>query len=203
MFNDPILDFIARPENLELALEVSDYVKEIKKKYHKLFWQQAYQELNERIKNNAYDSSWIVTPVSENKLFSTYTGCSIRTHASLNHSNHSWLRASLSQANKNSQFRLYYGFQWTEKAKEKISGLDIIRTMADELAKAGFKDDSWWLGWKWLSYHIYSKTFLVRMSQNPSLLVKEVIDPFWSEFEKRRVQIETVNQALSHPTDND
>ena len=64
--NKPILDFLAKPENLSLAFEISEYLDELKESLHISFWEMFNKKLHTRFAESEIQN-WHFIEIPKNK----------------------------------------------------------------------------------------------------------------------------------------
>ncbi|MCA9995626.1 MAG: hypothetical protein KDE56_07765 [Anaerolineales bacterium] len=191
--NDPILAFLAQPENLPLALEIHQRVIQLREELHSTFWKSVKVELEQRLSNSPQSQDWEL--VDEATKAYNKDWASISLHPKL--PNRLFLAPRLEQGTPRSGFRLYAGMKWS---KEQQKGLpDMLQTLALEkaLREHGFRQTPWWIGVKDLPLWIRKDDFLIKMANEQASFIVEMADNFWSLFREHEKLLVAANEELA------
>jgi hypothetical protein len=175
-FRDEAVNFLAKPENLEIALDVADLIEDVKNGLIKQFW----EALADRIsKAQAGLLGWTlkVDPYEVLAKPSSYAGLDLVPEITSLNSPYLKLRVE-----RNAGHQIYQGVCWSQEMKppDKLFGdtpqigqiSNNLRLLSDQYSRP----DNWWIGWKYLNdkKSLREKSALLRMEE----LAIEVSDEF-------------------------
>lgn len=193
-YEDKVLDYIAQPENLPVALEVADAVQQLKEMIHKRFWPLFTQKTQLLLLNSDYSEHWKYVPFPENRLKKEYEVSNIMpvqpkgTESPI-------LRVMFGQGGRNNDYRFVTGVVWGRKIPE--PNHPALKDFKKELVSRKLTGAwDWWPGWKYLPYALVGGEFMVKFYHAPNELVDELAEEYWQLFLDLLPVIEPINQAL-------
>lgn len=192
--NDPILAFLAQPENLPLALEIHQRVIQLRKELHSTFWKSVKVELEQRLSNSPQSQDWELVDGATKKYNKDWAYISLKPKAPSG----LFLGPMLQQAQSSADFRLRVGIAWSEQQQK--GQLYMPQTLALEttLKNQGFRqDDLWWIGIKDLDWWIPKNDFLLKMANEQASFIVEIADSFWSLFREHEKLLVAANEELA------
>ena len=194
-YEDAVLEFLAREENLLIAVEISERLEQLKVKLHKEFWFGLHSTLQEKLAQSEQSSKWEVWLTEEEELLDNWAGCGIEPISTTEVQR--YLSVMLQQGARGSGYPLYYGIVWNTPLKTELN-IEEVTALADELKEEGFKPGGqWWIGLKYLNYYPTRIEFLLQMATSKDDFVKEIAHTVWKLFEDKRPLIEAANRALA------
>lgn len=194
-YKDEILAFLGKPENLEIALEVSDYMTEFREKAHKQFWVMFTQNFQERLVKSNYHGKWRFQPLPSDK-YSTQLGKCYLIPNQAGKMDKPLLKFAIGQGNRPNFYQLYRGVCWIGEApKQPDHYLIELQNLLKE--KGLTQTDSNWPGYDVTPYHVQSNNFIMQFKQNPEKKINQIANDFWSLFEDLRPLLEEINISTS------
>jgi hypothetical protein len=187
-YESAVTDFLAKPENLDLAIDIAAQLENVKKYLLDRFW----EELVGTVRNRLHDEHlWVL---EENAVDDNV---SIRPSQLPQPPNAPQIKISIEDARANA----YYGLEWNRKVRdpERERICAEVPQVADLLKLQLFDDwerpEEWWAVWEYLDSDQRSKTTLMRLSKNEPVgaeVAKHLVDLF----EKVGDQVGKANNAL-------
>jgi len=108
---EPIFDYLVQPDNLSVALEIANYVDQLKHDMHKQFWSLYNPRMGQQLKLSSFTDAWryLAHPASRYRSGwgTSFIGPTIEDN------DKKVLRFAFGQAGRNSGFRLFWGAEWT------------------------------------------------------------------------------------------
>lgn len=192
--DDGVFDFLAQPENLPVALEISTYIDKLKNICHRNFWNKfnlkmkgflVESDLNKsweykiKLRENAYLKPWErnkIVPIGqkEGKPF---------------------LYAFFGQTSIESHFRIYWGVEWNSKP-EYIKNSTLTK-LTDYLNM--WESTSGWsnsVRHCYFDYWIYSPEFLQKMHENSEGFVTKISNDYFAILSTICPLMEQINQEI-------
>lgn len=194
-YEDKILDFLAQPENLGVAMQIAEYVQKLREKTHRGFWPMFNDAIKDRLDATDYGGQWIYVPQARDKWRTRWGEWSIRP-AQKSHSNQRVMQAAMQQSTIEANFRLLLGACWTSDPKKGVRSPAFDQLVERLKEMQLVQSNSKWPGWNWLDYQIRSEKFILRASSEPYALVNEIADTFWQFFLDIRPWLEAVNDEV-------
>ena len=200
-YKDAAVQFLSKPENLEVALEVAELVEEVRDKLVLEFWHTLKSKVCE---SQSKLPTWSVKLDSDEDLLKGgYRGLRCVPDATSKAPHYLGFRITQGGGT------IYQGVCWNEEMKtplddlsKKVSQLTAIRKRLLELSKEYAKADTWLIGWKYLNngQGLREKVTLLRIRGGG--LATDVADEFLLLVEKVRELVEEANsrlQAIPYP----
>jgi hypothetical protein len=194
-YEDKIIDFLAQPENLSVALEVADYVQKLREQTHRKFWSEFSEVVTDRLEGSEYSDHWVFERLPDNNWEKNYGICSLRPTLQ-RRSNSPLLGVSMQQGSSSNYYRLLMGIQWSQEPTEEIK-LPSLEKLILQLEAMNMKQSSKrWPRWNWLQYRIRGEKFLSSFNRDPEAFVNEVVDTYWQFFIQVQPLVAAVNLDL-------
>jgi len=197
-YEDAVLDFLSKEENLLIALEVSERIEQVKIRLHKEFWITFRSALQDTLTQSRWSNEWEVRMIGA--PLKDYAKCVLVPQSV--RQGQRYLRLALPQGTRSSDYRLHYGVLWNKALGTELN-IKEVDVLADKLRKEGFRSDSWWIGYKYLNYYPPRKEFLLRMAASKDEFIQEMIELLWALFEGKYPLIEGANAALGDFVDTE
>ena len=193
--DDTIFSFLTKPENLRFALEVADYVGQLKRDMHKSFWTLYNTRMDERVKSSQYSRNWRYEGHPAARYRKTW-GKSYISPASDAEAGVPQLQLVFGQSTPDANYRLFWGVRWTTPPAEEFSH-QALATLATLLVNQGMTTVELprYVRWGYTDYVPYSEGFLRRMYDDHDAFVNGIVDDVWSRFGELRPLMEAVNAA--------
>jgi hypothetical protein len=193
---DPVEDvytFLSQPENIDIALEIAEYVEKLKGKAHDLFWEAFRLELMRKFSQENIGSTWEYSDKRENETGSWY------------------IRARISQKGYSGKnLSLCFGvvakdqFYWGVW-KHNLSDTEIDNYSIKDLEMVLFErkithtgPSPKWIAWgDYTKYQIKNREFLHQIFHDKEKLVSEIVNDFWQLFLECKPILEKINQEVN------
>ena len=191
----PIFDFLTQPENLAVALEVSDYVQKLLVENHQKFWQFANAEIDHLLDDSALSEKWTWEKFPLNRLRTTWQKAYLIPKTQL--SSTPFLQFAIGQAGRESGFRPYFGVVWNEFPNDfehpqltKLTGMVVGQgiTITSTLPR--------WIRWDYLAPSLTLPENIRRLHTEPQMMVSEAIQKFWRTFTILEPEMDEINRIL-------
>ncbi len=187
-----ILDYLSLPENIDIALEIADYVGKLQETSFGRFWERFYLKLNEKALAHAGFSAWRLDNKKENEVGSWTIYSRI-------------LQPGYPEKSLSLCFGVYAkeNFYWG-MWKKQISEVDLpdplfqeLRMILTEWKITNFGSQSW-ISWSnYTKHRMKSAKFLSSMMHEGDAIVSEVVDDFWQLFLQCQSLMEQINQKTN------
>jgi hypothetical protein len=194
-YRDAAVQFLLKPENLEVALEVAELVEDVKDKLVLEFWHTLKSKVCE---NQGKLPTWSVKLDSDEDLLKGgYRGlrCVPDTASKAQH----YLGFRITQGGGT----IYQGVRWNEEMKtpfdelsKKVPQVTAIRNRLLELSKEYAKPDTWFIGYKYLNNKRVLREKMSLLHIRGGGLATDVADEFLFLVEKMRELVEEANSRL-------
>jgi hypothetical protein len=188
-----ILDFLTQPQNLTLALDITDYIDELKRNTHHVFWQALNNELNSRLMLSDLAGKWLFQQFPVKRLRKDWEKCHIKPAESVAASQ---LQFTIGQSVPESNFHLYCGVCWNRPPIDffhpRLTGLSGM-VIAEGLT---VMEPPVWLGWNYISIIPFTQDFIYGMYNEQQDFVVKAGQTIWELFIKFQPEMETINQII-------
>ena len=180
-YEDKILDFLAKSENLPIAFQIAEYVQKLKETTHQRFWPMFSEFMSERLGASTYGEDWSFVPPPPERWEKSYENCYLRPTQS-QYPNQPVLNVAIQQGSPNNNFRLLMGVIWTpEPPKESVSkSFEVLVERLIEMNRTHSSDK--WPGWNWLHHRARGEQFVMKMHNEPEGLMDELSEMYWDFF---------------------
>jgi hypothetical protein len=194
-YEDKVLEYIALPENLPVALEVAEAVQKLRDNIHRQFWPLFSTEVNQRLTHSVHAETWKYVSYPLSRLKKEYETCSLQS-VQLKGIECPVLSVIFGQGGRDGNYRLLTGVAWGKKIPD--PNHPTLKDFKKELYNRKLSV-SWdlWPGWKYLDYALEGGEFMAKFYQTPNEVVGELADEYWLLFLDLLPIIEPINQALS------
>lgn len=194
-YEDKVLDYIAQPENLPVALEVAEAVQQLREMIHKRFWPLFAHQVQVRLLGSEYADRWKYVPFPEKRLKKEWE-VSYFIPIRPKGTESPLLRVMFGQGGRGGHYRLVTGVGWWAK-KPPEPNHPALKDLKKELVSRNLTNAwDWWPGWKVLPYALGGGEFMVKFYHTPNELVDELAEEYWQLFLDLLSVIEPINQAL-------
>jgi hypothetical protein len=194
-YKDAVVEFLLKPENLEVALEIAELVADVKDKLVLEFWHAVKSKVCE---SQSKLPTWSVKLDSDEDLLKGgFRGlwCVPDTASKAQH----YLGFRITQGGGT----IFQGVCWNEEMKtpfdelsKKVPQLTAIRNRLLELSKEYAKADTWLIGWKYLNNGQGLREKVTLLHIRGGGLATDVADEFLLLVEKMRELMEEANRGL-------
>jgi hypothetical protein len=148
-YRDAAVQFLLKPENLEVALEVAELVEDVKDELVLEFWHTLKGKVCE---NQGKLAPWLVKLDSDEQLKGNWSG--LDCVPDIAPKAERYLRCRLAQGGGT----IYQGVCWNKEMKtpfdelsKSVPQLSVIKDRLQGLSKEYAKRDNWWIGYKYLN----------------------------------------------------
>ena len=193
-YTEAALEFLAKEENLPIALEVTGLVEQLKQKLHKEFWSALYDKLEDTLANSQWANAWTIEMPEDDELLSNNAKCSLVP--SPDSRGRHYLGVVLEQGTRVDSYSLYYGIHWNESPGER-SNTEQVTALADELQRQRYRPSGSWLGYKYLGHRVEANDTMLRMVTDRQEFVAEIVQKIWALFEEKQDQIWAITRTFA------
>lgn len=192
-YENEILTFLSKPENIEISLEISEYVEKIKPYLLEKFWLTFANTLRSRLNQSDYYDTWEIMDSFHNGILQSYTTCSISPFVP-GMEKINLLSVSLQHSTPQKSYSLHYGIGWTKNpVREKNLGVEELYKVLPSNQQS---NTDWWPSITYTHYSIYGKEGLIRLATNPDDFVAEIADLVWDFFVRLEPTLSNINHQL-------
>jgi hypothetical protein len=190
MNNPEIVKFITKKENLQIAMEVTDLIEDLKRQTHRDFWVAMNQELTGLIEKE-YPGFWIFRKFNLKHLRKDWETAFFDMIVR-NHEKHpTLLRFGIGQSSQENNYRLYCGVFKHGTINP------MLMNLRGELVSVNLSNnDDWWAGWGYLPVIPNTTDFIFEMYNNKEEFIKESAKAFWEKLTFLRPEVERINLQL-------
>lgn len=189
-FEDEIIEFLCKEENLRTSLEICSRIAGVKLRLHNEFWSSFDIELKMKLENSPYANSWEVKKVqTKESPYTTMLSPLLPQPAEVG--------IGLSEDGRNQNYHLFYAVG-LHKAGNRKPDSESLRS---ELRKMRFKKSvgpAYYMH-KYLDYRTGTQDFLMHVASDPVDLAKEILGGLWIVFEQINSELFDANITLSKP----
>lgn len=191
--NNEIYKLLIQPENLAMAMEISDYLDEIKYQTHFDIWSGINPALKGFLVESNYAKNWQLRPFKIKSLKKEWGKGYIYPISSNQET--PLLEFAFGQAGKTNSYRLFYGVVFTKDSQLKN---DLISTrLKGEIISQGLTLTSPnWPGWNYLPQIPYTHEFIVGMTTHKDTYIQNAAKMIWDMFINLAPHLDAVNQSL-------
>jgi hypothetical protein len=195
-----IVDFLCKPENLRIALEVADAVEDIYERVQADFFIPVHKELSSRLSASQFAHAWRLGKGSDRSRAYQYSGVWLLPHPS---NQDYYLYYSLVAARESDSNYLYYGLDWGGKKERQPEAFPTkaARPLVDYAEKKGFNRNEYGPAFKELATFDGRRGLILGLSQRSDELRNEGVKVFWDFFLNTRCFVEATNASLKRIRD--
>lgn len=196
-YEEKVLEFVGRPENVMTALEIAAYVEKLRGKMHWQFWSLFRIRLDELYQASIYRNSWMLELIEKKKLAKAWAGCQLFDQTSIASGQKYKLLFAFQQFPLGNKDGLYYGIRWQhpENAPEGYVSQELDLLMKQLRAQlVGFYMPNW-PAWVTLGFAVREDTFLIKMASDSEGFARGQAEDFWALFVANVEAVEAVNLA--------
>lgn len=195
-FNDEIMNFLKKPENLSLAIDIAKRVNHLRKALHKDMWDMIAQDLTKHLSNSEYSESWEVVAPSDEDTFKTNAMCVITPKITEEIERNRFLRVAIQQWDRSHNFQLYYGVIWNEKLEEDLDN-EKLTHLTNWMSARQFNKTEWWPGYKMLRCYPQTDRFVMQMSTDSKSFIATITDKILELYMNVAPNLEAINEQLA------
>jgi hypothetical protein len=195
-YQKQIIDFLCKPENLPIALEVSRNMESLRRYFHKSFWEDITKALQTRLKASRFVDRWNV--VFEEDFDQDYAGCLICKKNIPENFKGTYLSLHLQQDSKKAGYQLRYGLVWNKEHKvpPKVS---VYKKVLQKSIDAGVPEsfgNIWWSTLFDLDLYPRSDDFAILYGLSRTDFIKDLSERIWAYFESIEPELYQLNKEL-------
>lgn len=190
-----VIDFLAQPENLPVALEIAKQVEQTKNHLQIQFWHMFRDDMQKRLQEVDSTENWRALLTPDSDLLTAYTQCNIRY--GLGGAKPLFLDVTLEAGPPKWDRVLIYGLRWSQN--QPVSpNLPTLTQLVHIMTDSGvtFNSSQWWLMYVHMETRLRNDAFLVDFASNPELMIEEIGDIVWGLFQAVSKPLADVNQEL-------
>lgn len=195
-YKEELIEFLAKSENLEIALEIADNIDLLKRKIESIYWEKLKGEIAEKMNADGEKfAEWKVILPDLGEKNKGYSGLYVYQEKYYGNS----------EVDPQPKFNqliycfekevggVYFGVIWSDPNSPKVLDLkaESMQALITELSDLGFKNNRIWLGYKFCIN--LDSSGLKEISKNPNCIVEESAKNFLSLFEETKETVEKVN----------
>lgn len=191
-----IFEFLCQDDNLSVAMEMSDYVKQFKSDMQMLFWTSFNNTMKVKLSSSDYSNRW---------KFDQFKTSHVNTRWEKSHfvpidqavQGSLQLKLLFGQAGGDA-YPLFWGAIWNKDPGDFNS--PSMTTLVSNLIrrKINIPDPSpIWIYYGMYKYRIMDPEFLIKMYTEQERIVQEVTDDVWDLFEELSPIMETINREAT------
>lgn len=190
---DVITQFIRRPENLALILDIEKQIDRYREVRHQAFWELLSESLESRLSESEHSSAYEITsPLLENYR-KGWVGCYISKQSGELGRDYPQLSVRIVQGRPQEGNSLYLGVKGGNVDSSHPS--KNVQKLVRILGQRGF-NTSWWIGHKFLMQGASSDSFLKQMLTNRQPFIQEITNTVWDLFVDIQPILEAANIEL-------
>jgi hypothetical protein len=191
---DDIFEYLATPENLPVALEIADYVEQVKHNLHRKFWTTFNPRMEQKVKTSEFGSDWVFHPHPARRYRSEW-GKSYIGPVTLKGDKFPQLVAAFGQSSRASDFRFFWGVKWNFEP-ENFDNPTMTKLKAELVARDMNIVERDWPGWGKYKFSVFDSEFMIRMYQESEELISEIVEDVWQLFTDLRPTLEEINEQF-------
>lgn len=196
-YEQAIIEFLARPENFPIALDVAKQVEHVKDHLQVQFWSHYSEAIGRRLTSAGLIEGWREKIQCNENLLGAYTKCRIAFKPQKPDVVH--LDVALEAGVPRDGYPIYYGLHWS-RPYQKTYESPTLSKIRDIVSKLGFRlnPNPWWVMTSQLRLSLRDDRLLTRLASEPAQVNDEVVNAVWTFFEQVRVPLEAVNEVLAN-----
>ncbi len=188
-YEQEIIQFLSKPENLSLVFEIADKVYQVRKKLHNEFWDFVINDLESKLRDSQFNKDWELEKSPD--LCSSWSGVWFKPKYNVS-DYHVFPRIEQWAA---SDLNIFYGLH--QKNKNVTIIAQHVQEIIKILRKQGFvKQSDVWPAYRFMDIHPWTNDFFLRFAKGDRSQAKIVIDLFWDFFSKHALEIKEVNDSM-------
>ena len=194
-YQEQILSFLKKTENLSVALEVIDLSEKLQESLYQDFQQEVGEALGTRLRESAFADRWgIFNEFKEKPKDEIFRSFIIAVKPLPDPYNHHKLAVGLMPNPTN----LLYGLLWHVQCRQNPNS-EAFRALLESSRKwAGFpenKKDEWWPSYGYFRTYSQKDGLIREYGLNPEF-VEELVKQIWDYFTCIEPELYKINQAL-------
>lgn len=184
-----ILNFLTKDENVGIALEVSQYIENLKRQTHHDFWVSMNQTLAMKLETELR-GRWVLQKFPINQLRGDWKTASIQMRTNQENVPH----LPHFQVGQDSQEKNYQLFCGVVQSRVDGVSLTALRGLLVSMG-LGFTSE-YWAGWGHLPVMAFTPEFISGVHNQRDAYVQKVANMVWERFDRVRPELEAINQEL-------
>jgi len=191
----PILDFLAEPDNLSMAFEISEYLEKLKLEMHQEFWETFNSKMHEKANVSEVPENWQLALFPMNKIRSSkWEGCYV--FPNIRPKPKHFLQFTISQSSGQRNYNLAIGIVWNVHPND-WSNSSLEKLISTLKLRGISQKEKRWPSWDYHKYQLEGAEFIVQMAQDMNAAVDEVLNEWWDLFLEIRPLMEEVNRSVT------
>jgi hypothetical protein len=180
-YEERVLDFLAKPENLPLAFEISEYVSILIEKTHLQFYELFSDEMQSRLSGSDFNEDWKFSHPNQDRWAKSWEKFSIQPRRTRKKDEY-YLIISMEQGRPDNDFILSAGVHW--RPVEPKFPVRIPQGLLVKLKTLGLsRSNNFYPGFQYLPDPIRSQEFVLKFHRFPEEVVGNLADQLWEIFE--------------------
>jgi hypothetical protein len=188
-----ILEFLQKPENLAVALEVAKNIEALRSNLHNAFWKDMYKTLQSRLDKSTFADRWMI--FSERNFDEAYKSIEIKVKSLPSSFKGTYLEVCLEQGTPATNYSLYYGLVWAleERSAPDSETFRTLLKISKNLGVSNENQNSWWPMKSFLNTYPRTDEFLLKYSSG---LIEDLAERIWNYFTTLEPTLFMLNQEL-------
>ena len=192
---DDIFEYLAAPENLPVALEISDYVEQLKHNIHWRFWTTYNPRMEQKLTTSEFGSDWVYHPHPARRYRTAWGKSYIAPEGETDKIPQ--LRVAFGQGSQASNFNFFWGANWNKQPQD-FDHPSMTKLKSELVARDMNIVERDWPGWGKYKYSAFDVEFMIRMYQESETLISEIVEDFWQFFTELRPILDEINISLKN-----
>jgi hypothetical protein len=191
----PIFEFLSKPENLTIALEVAKYADTLRKRLHESFWEEITRALQTRMGASSFTDRWLVSTLGD--FDKAYASRNIYLKTIPETFTGSTLSVCLMQSAPSGKYRLYYGLVWSKTRSAPLS--DSYSKLLQRSRENGFSEKGqvpWWPACTYLEIYPGTDEFTLEYGVNRAEFIDRLAERVWAYFVNIEAELYQFNQDM-------
>lgn len=190
-YENKICDFLAKKENLPIAMEIADNIEKVMRRIGDGFWERLGASLQRRLEEANLHGSW------RQELEKAKVGFvwGIRLYPKPARDPETVFRYGLGEEEgKAGRYHIYQGICPPSPAPGAVK--KALSDLQSPLLDEGYERSKGWPVWKYIRDFTSENEFIITVADTGDEFASAVIETFWDFFEATRADVEKLNAAL-------
>jgi len=189
-YENAICDFLARKENLAMALEISDHIDAVMQRLGNSFWEGVRANLQRRLEDRALHDRW--QQELHKKEDGTLLGTVLCPKMAKDSTN--VFRYQFAEEEGRSRYHLYQGIRLPPAVPQVAE--KAVADLRQSLLEEGYRKTKGWMGWKYIRDFASVNEFVLAIAEKGDAFASGTAETFWDFFDATRAQVEKMNASL-------
>jgi hypothetical protein len=189
-YESGIRDFLAKPENLRIALQIQKHMQSVQDALEDRFWKAAMNSLSAKIPDARLEAAWRVDADLLEGRITVGVKLIPRAAGSAKEAFHYWVAGE----ERKGSWQLYQGVFLPEtraRTPDKIG-----ENLRQRLLEQGYKQTKGWVAWRYFRDFASLDDFYLEIAEHGDEMAASVSQTVWDFFDATRAQVERCNAAI-------